>query len=137
MPYNKDFETDSPIVTVLASATPARLPSRRLFSNVFQKPEMDPFQVLIMLFWGISFIAFSWNIGHIVFPEQAEIEISQIIQMYATGDNKALRDGLAYVTKLAFLATPGKFCANYGSAAQAVVIWTLGVKWKTNGINRW
>jgi membrane protease YdiL (CAAX protease family) len=63
------------------------LPSRRLFSNVFQKPEMDPFQVLIMLFWGISFIAFSWNIGHIIFPEQAEIEISQIIQMYDTGDN--------------------------------------------------
>jgi hypothetical protein len=24
MPYNKDFETDSPIVTVLASAAPAR-----------------------------------------------------------------------------------------------------------------
>jgi membrane protease YdiL (CAAX protease family) len=63
------------------------LPSRRLFSNAFQKPEIDSFQVLIMLFWGISFIAFSWNIGYIIFPGQAEIEISQIFQMYDTGDN--------------------------------------------------
>jgi membrane protease YdiL (CAAX protease family) len=62
------------------------LPSRRVFSTIFDRPKLRLKQLLLMISWGLVFVSFSWNIGQIFFPAHVEIEIFEIVKMYERGN---------------------------------------------------